>query len=98
MMSPVAGNATAEPDLGVATRRAREARLRPGHAGMYPGIRPNEWRTAASLADQVLAGQLLRGRETAWMGRVLPEAHFEFRGGKTEGGLREGLRPSKGGV
>lgn len=73
----------------------REARLRPGNSELYPGIPGGEWRTAASLADQVLAGQLLRGVVTAVRGRVLPEAHFEFRGGVTTGGEREGMRPQK---
>jgi hypothetical protein len=74
----------------------REARLRPSYAELYRGIRAGEWRTAATLADQVLAGQLLRGVATAVRGRVLPEVHFEFRGGITTGGQREGMRPQKG--
>ena len=73
----------------------REAQLRPGSADLYPGIRAGEWRTAATLADQVLAGQLLKGVATAVRGRVLPEVHFEFRGGITTGGQREGMRPQK---
>jgi hypothetical protein len=73
-------------------RQMREARLRSGCAELYPGIRAGEWRTAAVLADQVLAGLLLRGTETALRGRVLPEAHFEFRGGTTQGGERGGMR------
>ena len=77
---------------GSFSRQLREARLRPGNAGLYPGIPPGEWRTAAILADQVLAGLLLRGVDAALRGRVLLEAHFEFRGGSTTGGEREGLR------
>jgi hypothetical protein len=95
MTSSTASTATAAPAPGAALRRLREARLRPGKADLYPGIRPGEWRTAASLADQVLAGQLLRGLGTAVRGRVLPEAHFEFRGGVTVGGEREGMRPQR---
>jgi hypothetical protein len=71
---------------------AREARLRSGQSGRYPGVAPGEWKTAAALADQVLAGLLLRGEESALRGRVLPEAYFEFRGGSTKGGERIGLR------
>lgn len=76
---------------------ARQARLRPGSAALYPGINPGEWRTAAILADQVLAGLLLRGVDAALRGRVLLESHFDFRGGKTTGGEREGMRPRREG-
>ena len=73
----------------------REARLRPGNSELYPGIRAGEWRTAAVMADQVLAGLLLRGVDAAVRGRVLLESHFEFRGGSTAGGEREGMRPQR---
>ncbi len=65
----------------------REARLRPEHAGRYPGIRTGVWESAATLCDRVLAGRLLRGDPLGWGERVLPAEHFEFRGG------REGHRP-----
>jgi hypothetical protein len=71
----------------------REARLRPEHAHRYPGIRPEKWETAAVVADRVLAGWLLRGNDIAIRGRVLLDAHFEFRGGCERGGEREGARP-----
>jgi hypothetical protein len=70
----------------------REARLLPASADLYPGIRAGEWKSAAVLADQVLASLLLRGSDTALRGRVLPEADFEFRGVSTAGGEREGVR------
>jgi hypothetical protein len=73
----------------------REARLLPDCAGRYPGIPSGEWRSAAVLADQVLALWLLRGTSTVLRGRVLPEGDFEFRGGNTRGGEREGLRSLK---
>ena len=95
MTPSTASIATATSGAGAVTRRFREARLRPDRAELYPGIRAGEWRTAASLADQVLAGQLLRGVLTAVTGRVLPEAHFEFRGGVATGGERVGMRPQK---
>lgn len=76
-------------------RQLREARLRPGNAELYPGISAGEWKTAAVVADQVLAGLLLRGVEAAVRGRVLLETHFEFRGGSTTGGEREGIRPRR---
>ena len=71
----------------------REARLRPEHAQRYPGVRPERWESAAVVADRVLAGWLLRGNDIAIRGRVLLEAHFEFRGGSERGGEREGARP-----
>jgi hypothetical protein len=83
------------PGLGSFSRQPREARLRPGNAELYPGIRAGEWRTAAILADQVLAAYLLRGLTAAVRGRVLPETHFEFRGGISSGGEREGMRPQR---
>jgi hypothetical protein len=75
--------------------QAREARLRLGNSELYPGIPAGEWRTAAVMADQVLAGQLLRGVDAAIRGRVLLESHFEFRGGVTTGGERGGMRPQR---
>jgi hypothetical protein len=59
----------------------REACLRSEHARCYPGIVPGRWESAATLADRVLAGGLLRGIATGWRDRILPDAHFEFRGG-----------------
>jgi hypothetical protein len=70
----------------------REARLLPEHARLYPGITPGIWDSAAVLADRVLAGGLLRGGAIGWRGRVLHDAHFEFRGGEPEprgGPMRE---------
>jgi hypothetical protein len=74
------------------TRQAREARLRAEYMELYPGLRPGVWEPAAVLADRLLAESLLRGSETALRGRVLLEAHFEFRGGASQGGERDGMR------
>jgi len=63
----------------------REARLRPEHAHRYPGLHAEEWVSAATLADRVLAGALLRGRDTSLWVRLLPDEHFEFRGGGWRG-------------
>lgn len=71
----------------------REARLRPEEAHRYPWIRPGEWQPAAILADRVLAGHLLRGRDDVIWGRVLVEGHFEFRGGSARFGERAAIRP-----
>jgi hypothetical protein len=59
----------------------REARVRPEHAHRYPGLHAGEWVSAATLADRVLAGALLRGRDTSLWIRLLRDEHFEFRGG-----------------
>jgi hypothetical protein len=72
--------------------KTREARLRLEYAELYPGLRPGEWEAAAVLADRLLADSLLRGAGTALRGRVLQEAHFEFRGGASRGGERDGMR------
>jgi hypothetical protein len=73
--------------------RIREARLRPEEAHRYPWIQPGEWQPAAILADRVLAGHLLRGRDDVIWGRVLIESHFEFRGGSARAGERATIRP-----
>jgi hypothetical protein len=73
-------------------RLVREACLRSGHGSLYPGLIAGEWKTAAVLADQILAARLLRGTPAAVKGRVLPESHFAFRGGISTGGEREGVR------
>jgi hypothetical protein len=73
-------------------RQVREARLRPEFAELYPGLRAGEWVSAAVVADRVLADALLRGTEMAIRGRVLLAAHFEFRGGGSQGGERDGVR------
>ncbi len=71
--------------VGTLTLAARrEARLLPEHARFYPGIAPGVWESAAMLADRVLAGGLLRGATIGWRGRILHDAHFEFRGGEPE--------------
>jgi hypothetical protein len=63
----------------------REARLRPEHAHRYPGLHAEEWESAATLADRVLAAALLRGRDTSLWVRLLRDEHFEFRGGGWRG-------------
>jgi hypothetical protein len=73
----------------------REARLRPEHAGRYPGIRPGRWEPAATVADRVLAGWLLRAHPVGLGGRVLQNGHFEFRGGSARGMECGGTRPRR---
>ena len=66
----------------------REARLRAEHTQRYPDVRPERWEPAATVSDRVLAGRLLRGSLVGLRGRVLPDEHFEFRGGTARGGER----------
>jgi hypothetical protein len=71
----------------------REARLRPECAHLYPVLEPGQWESAASTADKVAAIRLLQ-LEDAYVlhDRVLPEVHFEFRGGSP----RKQISPSEG--
>jgi hypothetical protein len=59
----------------------REARLRPEFADRYPGVDPDVWYIAATLAEHLLA-RFLRGGETgsAPPERIMDPEHFEFRG------------------
>lgn len=72
--------------------RLREARLRPEWAELYPALSAGEWESAAVLADRLMADSLLRGTGMALQGRVLSDAHFDFRGGAARGGERAGVR------
>ena len=59
----------------------REARLRPEFADRYPGVDPDVWYIAATLAEHLLA-RFLRGGDTgsAPPDRIMDPEHFEFRG------------------
>jgi hypothetical protein len=61
---------------------ARQARLRNDAAALYPYLPPGTWRTAAELADNLLASLLRHPGACGpiWRVRLLPEEHFEFRG------------------
>jgi hypothetical protein len=64
----------------------RQARLRPEYASLYPGLEPGVWEDADDLAEQLLTPHLLRPSPGFMLsGRVLPVAHFEFRGGDSAG-------------
>jgi hypothetical protein len=64
----------------------REARLRPEFAQLYPVLTPGEWEPAARIAEALLANLLLHEMtESPSPDRLLPEAHFEFRGGAEPG-------------
>jgi hypothetical protein len=76
-------------------RSTREARLSPGAGHHYPWIEAGRWQPAAALADQVLAGRLLRGTHNVARGRALPDGHFEFRGGTPRGEAATAGRPRR---
>jgi len=76
-------------------RTIREARLLPVAAHLYSWVEAGRWQPAALLADQVLAGHLLRGRHTVTCRRVLHEAHFEFRGGSSPADTRQAGGPRR---
>jgi len=56
----------------------REARLRAASAHLFPGITPDIWIQAATMADIVWSQRLQQGGASV-AGRVLDPAHFEFR-------------------
>ena len=57
----------------------REARLRAASAHLYPGITPEVWIQAATMADIVWSRRLQQGSGRPIADRVLDSAHFEFR-------------------
>ena len=60
---------------------AREARLRPEFADRYPGVDPDVWYVAATLAEHLLARFLREGEAgRAPPERIMDPEHFEFRG------------------
>jgi hypothetical protein len=61
-----------------AHERPREARLRAASAHLFPGITPEVWIQAATMADIVWSRRLQDGG-AATIERVLDPAHFEFR-------------------
>ena len=67
-------------DTGVPLRR--EARLRPRFAGLYPVLPSDTWMAAAELGG-ILLRWITEGGVTPPLGaRLLPDEHFEFRGGE----------------
>ena len=58
--------------------RPREARLRSASAHLFPGITPEIWVQAASMADIVWSRRRHQPSDLPG-GRVLDPAHFEFR-------------------
>jgi hypothetical protein len=64
----------------------RQARLRLEYASLYPGLEPEVWVDAGDLAERMLTQHLLRPSPGFMLsGRMLPEDHFDFRGGEPAG-------------
>jgi len=59
----------------------REARLRPAFAGLYPALQSDTWMSAAELGAMLLRWVTAAGATVKLGPRLLPEEHFEFRGG-----------------
>ena len=60
---------------------ARQARLKPEFAGLYPPLTPDVWEPAAEMGARVLLWQVQQRGTDALGTRLLDERHFEFRGG-----------------
>src|SRR3954466_3063013 len=60
---------------------ARQARLKPEFASLYPPLTADVWEPAAEMGARVLLWQVQQ-KGTAALGKpLLDERHFEFRGG-----------------
>jgi hypothetical protein len=60
---------------------ARQARLKPEFASLYPPLMPDVWEPAAEMGARVLLWQVQQKGTAALGRRLLDERHFEFRGG-----------------
>ncbi len=59
----------------------REARLRPEFAHLYPELAAGQWLSASVVGATILMSQLRSSRPPSLGDRLLPDEHFEFRGG-----------------
>jgi hypothetical protein len=64
-------------------KRGRQARLKPEHADLYPGLTAGEWMPVESLLRHItdLIHQDRTKAKAITGTRLLHQAHFEFRGG-----------------
>lgn len=69
-------------DHGETVPLRREARLRPGSAELYPALPSDTWMGAAELGAILLRWIAGGGTPPPLGARLLPEEHFEFRGGE----------------
>jgi len=70
----------------------RRARLRPEFASLYPGVAPAIWVSARAAAQTVHRARASHTRPGESGERLLPDAHFDFRGGRRQAGERAGQR------
>ena len=67
---------------------ARQARLRPTSAHLYPHLLAGQWIPAAEVAARLLGQSARQGTIESARLRILSDEHFEFRGGRLEATLR----------
>jgi hypothetical protein len=62
---------------------AREARLKPEFAHLYPPLKGGGWEPAGVMADCMVAWLLRQPNRSGYVSphRILRPEHFEFRGG-----------------
>ena len=75
------GNRDHQPIVGTLPMAAREARLRPEWAALYPGLEADVWMVAAQLVPLVLRHRLQNHPTWEFTRRILVAEHSEFRGG-----------------
>jgi hypothetical protein len=80
-------------ETGVPLRR--EARLRAGSAALYPALPSDTWMGAAELGSILLRWIASGGAPPPLGTRLLPEEHFEFRGGELPRGSISSPRPRR---
>lgn len=64
------------------TKRGREGRLKPQHAGLYPGLQAGVWLPVETLirhVTELIHQEPSRSRDIAGT-RLLHQEHFEYRG------------------
>lgn len=67
----------------------REARLRPEYAHLYPELEAGAWLPASEVGATILMTQLRAAAPTRLGDRLLPDHHFDFRGGQIRGGTTD---------
>ncbi|HEX2250172.1 MAG TPA: hypothetical protein VHH32_07460 [Gemmatimonadales bacterium] len=68
---------------------ARQARLKPEFAELYPPLTAGIWEPAAEVGAKILLWQLQQRGTEALGTRLLDERHFDFRGGWCRGSETE---------
>ncbi len=64
---------------------ARQARLRPQFAHLYPPLTAGLWEPAAELGARMLLWQVQQQGTEALGMRILDQRHFDFQGGWSRG-------------